>query len=332
MLTMEDAAKALFPSRDDLAFQALAGLAASPAPHLSSHISALALLGSDPRHEDNRRRVLGYAAQALAKLEQLGLCCGVFGSALRPGDFFYSSDVDIAAWLPGASEPIPRDLSLSARFACHECLFGSAFDLVLLPCSNEPFGERILNGWTRGRADVELASQGLPMSSPVDFGPMDVAFIDQDRLRIALAAAERVAKAASGAEPESERSALSICSSIQTIVRVAEKCAKDALRELAKISPPTGVVRPLYPLLAYPSSSLGGVALASEQALALYFECRRHCSPPPNPSARWAGEAALLATLFARQLHDDFAPGLEAMRMLDPRASSQAAAPLRRAP
>lgn len=310
MLTMEEAAAAIFsPAR---IVQALGFIPPPP-------------LGQSPphsEHEAKRLLSLGHASQALARMENLGLSCGVFGSALRPGDFFYNSDIDLAAWLPGGEDPIPRDLALAARFACHECLLGAPFDLVLLPCANQAFGERILNGWSRGRADVDLASKGLPMSEPIEFGPLDVAFIDHDRLQIALAAAGRVAKAAAefqSASP-SERHALSISSSLQSIVRIAEKCAKDALREFAKIKPSIGVARPLYPLLAYPSASLGGVALASEQAVSLYFECRRCSTPPAAPSAEWAREAALLATLFARQLHDDFQPGLEAMRQLDPRS------------
>lgn len=311
MLTMEDAAAAIFSPKP---------IPAALHPFISRAAAGESSLLPDPKNEGNRLRLLGYAAKALGRMEDLGLSCGVFGSALRPGDFFYNSDIDLAAWLPG-QEPISRDLALMARFACHDCLFGSPFDLVLLPCANQAFGERILNGWSRGRSDVELASMGRPMSKPLIFGPQDVAFIDHDRLQIALAAAERVAKAAteSGSNP-SQRAVLSICSSIQTIVRVAEKCAKDALREFAKIKPPMGTVRPLYPLLAYPSASLGGVALASEQAVALYFECGRRATPPTAPSAEWARETALLAMLFSRQLHDDFQPGLEAMRQLDSRA------------
>jgi predicted nucleotidyltransferase len=266
------------------------------------------------RNEIARKSALSRAAQAMAMVEQTGLNCGVFGSALRPGDFFHQSDVDLAVWSRDM-EPIDSGRALSARLACHHAFGEQRFDLVLLPCANAAFEARIVSKWARGRSDVERAAQGLPLNEPIAFGPEDVAFIDADRLDIASRAAVRMAKTAE--DPEAlewpQRTALSLCASLQTIVRVAEKCAKDALREFAKIKPPYGDARPLYPLLAYPSTSLGGLRMANEASLAFYFECVDMLSPPESIDRLWCRRMALSGEVFCQTMRAAFAPALVAM-------------------
>lgn len=291
---------------------------------LTMESAALAVFGPAPPtwlgcNEGDRLAALRAAADALESLELLGLRCGVFGSSLRPGDFFHHSDIDIAAWLPGR-EPIGSDLALRARLECHRALGSWAFDLVLLPCANAAFEERIVHGWSRSRDEVLRASAGAPMLDPIRFGPADVAFIDSDRLDIATRAGARMAKTA--AESTGPRAALSLCASMQTIVRVAEKCAKDVLREFASTRPARGVPLPLYPILAYPCERLGGSALASPSSLALYFECCSLLEPPEAAGLAheeaWRSRCALLAQLFCASMRTDFAPALAAMARMEP--------------
>lgn len=271
-------------------------------------------------NESDRLAALSRAAIALGAMEAHGLSCGVFGSALRPGDFFHNSDVDLVAWLPN-QEAIGGDLALNARIECHRSMGGLPFDLVLLPCSNETFGQRIRLGWSRQRAEVERASRGAPLLVPLDFGPADIAFIDADRLAIAERAARRMAMAARAADSVAgDRAALSLCSSMQTVVRVAEKCSKDMLRHFARIRPERHDPRPLYPILAYPCDALGGLALASAASLDLYFECRSLLDPPlpaflraPALVRSWASRMALVSTLFSSSMRADFAPALSLM-------------------
>jgi hypothetical protein len=268
---------------------------------------------------------LARAALALSSIEELGLHCGVFGSALRPGDFFHQSDVDLAAWTEELA-PIDSGRALAARLACHHAFGAQHFDLVLLPCANEPFARRIVTKWARGRSEVERASRGKPLASPVVFGPEDVAFIDSDRLDIASRAAARMSKNASDmtSMDNPQRTALSLCASLQTIVRVADKCAKDALREFAQIRPSFGDSRPLYPLLAYPSSALGGIRMANEASLALYFECVEMLSPPDAIDRAWCLRMALAADAFCTAMRTAFMPALAAMGDNPPRGAQHA--------
>lgn len=271
--------------------------------------------------ESARLAALRRAVDALDRLHGLGLECGVFGSALRPGDFFYNSDVDLAAWLPGRA-PLPHDLALRARIECHRAMQGLAFDLVLLPSSNAAFEQRIVYAWSRGPEETARASRDEPMHRPLVFGPADVAFIDKDRLAIAKRAAARMVVAAA-AEPGT-RSELALCASMQTVVRVSEKCAKDVLREFCDSRPAPGTNLPLYPLLAYPCEALGGIALASEASLALYYDCQEMLEPPPPGGCpSWRSRAATLATLFAASMHADFVPAMSAMELMPPRARSE---------
>lgn len=282
-------------------------------------------------HELERRSALARAAIVLSHLERLGLVCGVFGSALRPGDFFHHSDVDLAAWLPGLP-PVGDDLAMAARMECHRAMQGLAFDLVLLPCANEAFGLRILHGWARGLDDVARASRGEPMLDPLSFGPADVAFIDRDRLDIARRAAQRMSAAAANPDADPARLALSLCSSMQTILRIAEKCSKDVLRQFASLRPPRGDARPLYPILAYPCEALGGRLLASQTSVRLYFECRSMAEPPGTGSQSasqpgWALRMALMANLFSASMRSDFDPALDAMDLMAPSAAGAAPPP-----
>ena len=269
-----------------------------------------------PGSERARLSALERAVGALELLRSLGLECGVFGSALRPGDFFHNSDVDLAAWLPSRSA-LPHDLALRARIECHRAMDGLAFDLVLLPSSNAAFEERIVVLWCRGPDDAARASRGLTMERPLSFGPADVAFIDRDRLAIAERAAARMAAAVGEPGPRAE---LSLCASMQTVVRVAEKCAKDVLREFCGSRPAPGATLPLYPLLAYPCEALGGIALASEASMALYFDCQEMLEPPPGGAdSAWRERAATLSALFAASMRSDFAPALRAMSAMPAR-------------
>lgn len=271
-------------------------------------------------NESDRRLALSKAAAALDAMESMGLSCGVFGSALRPGDFFHNSDVDMVAWLPNLAS-IGSDLALSARIECHRSMGAFPFDLVLLPCANEAFGQRIMLDWARGVAEVKRASRGESLSVELAFGPKDVAFIDADRLAIAKRAARRMALAAQDPELGGvERATLSLCASMQTVVRVAEKCAKDILRQFAHIRPARREPRPLYPILAYPCDALGGLTLASEASLSLYFECCSFLEPPapsllstPALVRSWASHMALTSTLFASSMSSDFEPALAFM-------------------
>jgi hypothetical protein len=303
MLTLEQASKAVFPA---------------PAPSAWHH-----------HNETDRIHALVRASTALAHMELLGLECGVFGSALRPGDFFHNSDVDMVAWLPQL-EPIGHELALGARIECHRAMGELPFDLVLLPCSNEAFGQRIISKWARRREDVERSSRGEALRCPLNFGPQDVAFIDKDRLDIASRAAQRMASAASECSV-TERSVLSLCASMQTIARVAEKCAKDVLREFAHIQPQRHDPRPLYPLLAFPCQALGGYSMASAASIDLYFECCALLDPPcptaisdPKKLHAWASRMALVATLFCSSMRADFEPALAQMTCM-PSLQSQSA-------
>ena len=300
MLTMEIAAKSVFPVSGGLFFE------------------------SDAEHERQRKWALACAAQALTEMEELGLRCGVFGSALRPGDFFHNSDVDMAAWLP-CFIPLDAETALRARVACHRCMGDFAFDLVCLPAANEAFADRIVRHWCRRSSEVAKAAQGLELSVPLSFGPKDVAFIDRDRLAIAARAASRMAHAhseyskeqhADSADILPDRIVLSLCASMQTVVRVAEKCAKDVLREFARIKPPRDTQRPLYPLLCYPCEALNGARMASEASLELYFECSELLEPPASPNSSWAKRMAALAMLFSESMSMDFEPALQAMSLL----------------
>lgn len=290
---------------------------------LSLEEAALAVFGtpsSERGDEAGRLSALASACHAMEAIENLGLRCAVFGSALRPGDFFHHSDVDLAAWMPDLS-PVGAGAALAARLACHDALRLCSFDLVLLPCSNVAFGDRILNQWGRERAEVARASRGEPMERPLSFGPSDVAFIDSDRLEIASRAARRMAVTAS--EDLGPRGTLSLCASMQTIVRVADKCAKDILREFANARPGRGEASPLYPILAYPCQALGGQPLAGDSSLALYFECCSMLEPPEEDSseasAAWRDRMALLGGLFAASMTIDFGPALRVMATLGPR-------------
>jgi predicted nucleotidyltransferase len=265
-------------------------------------------------NEAARKRALTKTLVALDLIEKMGLSCGVFGSALRAGDYFHQSDVDIAVWNVGLA-PIDASRALEARIACHQALGEQPFDLVLLPCTNEAFGQRIVSQWVRSRVEVERECAGLPMMEPVKFGPKDVAFIDADRLDIATRAAERMVRCAESLteDPHWDRIKLSLCASMQTVVRVAEKCAKDVLREFAKIRPPAGDARPLYPLLVYPAQCLGGVRLANEASLAFYFECSEMLTPPECVDQAWAYRMALAAQKFSTLMRENFEPVLKAI-------------------
>ena len=301
MLTMEKAAQSIFSAESSDFF---------------SHCLDI--------NESGRRRALACAAQALQELELLGLSCGVFGSSLRPGDFFHHSDVDMVAWNPDFS-PIHPDLALRARFICHHCMGNLPFDLVLLPCANKAFESRILNHWVRGSDDVFKASIGEPLSKPLHFGPQDVAFIDRDRIAIAIRAAERMALTYSAALNSYEvsrdnlienRLVLSLSASMQTIVRIAEKCAKDVLREFAHIKPSCANQTPLYPLLAYPCDALGGHTLASFSSLHLYFHCVELLNPPTRPTLAWVQLMASVAMIFTQSIQKDFEPAFILMNQM----------------
>jgi hypothetical protein len=275
----------------------------------------------DMAQEDARRRALARAASALARLELLGLRCGVFGSALRPGDFLAGSDVDLVAWRDDGL-PIDPEISRAARSCCHEALGAESFDLVMLPCANPRFQERLLGGWTRGREAVERASRGEPLGEALFFGPADVAFIDADRLDIASHAAERMgarARALPSQGPLTEPEALSIVAGAQTVARVAEKCAKDILREICPGMRELGAGGPFYPLLAYPCEALGAKSLATELSVALYLACLARGDAPNEPTVAWARETAAVCELFVRALRESLEPGLAAMALLPSR-------------
>lgn len=270
-------------------------------------------------NESARQYALLKAAPAMEDIELLGLNCGIFGSSMRPGDFFNNSDVDFAIWNDDLSL-IDSEQAMRARMACHFAMGDTPFDLVCLPSANHAFGQRILNSWARGKSEVMRSAKGESLERPIVFGPSDVAFIDADRIAIAQRASGRIAERAHGdhwtANPE--RALLSLCASMQTIVRVAEKCAKDALREFAKINPTRHAKKPLYPLLAYPCETLGGLSLASPESVRLYFEC---CDFLDLNSAHLltqdlASRMSLSSMLFTASLSTDFEPALEAMRSM----------------
>lgn len=270
-------------------------------------------------NESARQYALFKAIPAMEDIELLGLNCGIFGSSMRPGDFFNNSDVDFAIWNDDLNL-IDSEQAMRARMACHFAMGDTPFDLVCLPSANHAFGQRILKSWARGKSEVLRAAQGEALERPIAFGPSDVAFIDADRIAIAQRASGRIAERALGDHwsGNPDRVLLSLCASMQTIVRVAEKCAKDALREFAKINPSRQANKPLYPLLAYPCEALGGLSLASPESVRLYFECCDFLdmkTDPPLIKDR-ASRMALSAMLFTAALSADFEPALEAMRTI----------------
>ena len=278
-------------------------------------------LSRERQQEQARRDALALAAKALRALQDLGLRCGVFGSALRPGDFLAGSDVDVVAWREDLS-PLDPAQALAARSACHEAFGGACFDLVLLPCANEAFGQRLLAGWSRGLGAVERASLGLPMGEPLFFGPADVAFIDADRLDIAARAAARMrerARLLRPTEPLGDADLLTMVAGAQTVARVAEKCAKDALRELCPAIRHSRAQGPFYPLLAYPCEALGGQSLASEASVALFLACLSRADPREKADAAWALDTAAICGLFSRAMREALEPALERMARLPAR-------------
>jgi hypothetical protein len=273
----------------------------------------------DDVNESARKYALFKAVPAMAEIELLGLKCGIFGSAMRPGDFFNNSDVDFAIWNDDLSL-IGSEQVMRARMACHFAMGQTPFDLVCLPSSNHAFTQRILHSWARDKSEALRSAQGDPLDKPILFGPSDVAFIDADRIAIAQRASTRIALHAQGNQWTSNpgRSILSLCASMQTIVRVAEKCAKDALREFAKIRPSRCDNKPLYPLLAYPCEALGGLTFARPESVSLYFEC---CdlldmkTDQPLTQDR-VTRMVLTSMLFTAALSCDFEPALHAMRAI----------------
>ena len=214
--------------------------------------------------EECRKQALRRSLQVLSSLEERGYVCGVFGSALRPGDFFGTSDVDFSI-AKDTRQPFSADERRACRTLIKNILLDQAFDTVFLPIENSPaFSERIADRWNADRSFLTIAlSTDTACALRAPFTIDDVAFICSERLEIAsnfLAMA--LQRPLEKNQPVAYFMHARACA--ESLSRILTKVAKDILRHwnghytanwafdlfYLLALPPTAALLPVLPLLA----------------------------------------------------------------------------------